>query len=175
MYATVDEAIAFIVEALKDPLNPRWCAPSIVGCMVMIQPDTAEGDDTAKLEALINRNHLFGSTIVAFLTAERSLTAINGLASGWSKCNCSYADFIDNLDAMPIHQTLTSMVSEHMTSNSNVKYGKDGKFDVLKGVVRNFARFFESAVGRVKPLSISKGRHPEIWPATPKDIIPYGE
>src|SRR5882762_6309501 len=47
---TVDEAVSFIVEALEDPLNPRWCGPSITACMVVIKMD----HNTA--EALINGN-----------------------------------------------------------------------------------------------------------------------
>jgi hypothetical protein len=44
MGVTVDEAICFIIEALEDPLNPRWCASCIIACMTVIRLDhnTAE-------------------------------------------------------------------------------------------------------------------------------------
>src|ERR1700683_2440830 len=85
---SVDEAVAFIVEALEDPLKPRWCVQSIVACMTVIQFDHNSA------ESLINGNHLFGATIVAFLTAKRSIADIEALASTWSKCECSYGAVI---------------------------------------------------------------------------------
>lgn len=166
----VNEAISFIVEALKDPLNPRWCAPSIIACMVVIQPDVVNGDDIDELEALVNRNHQFGTTIIAFLTAKRSLADIESLASRWSECSCSYDN---NTMAMLVHQICATMCPMIRIASER-RRGKEGKFKTFEAVVRNFARFFENAVRNVKPFSISKGRHPEIWPVTPKDIIPYG-
>jgi hypothetical protein len=48
------------------------------------------------------------------------------------------------------------------------------KVDVLWSVVDRLARFFADIVIKVKPSSVAKGRHPELWPTTPKDLIPYG-
>jgi len=48
------------------------------------------------------------------------------------------------------------------------------KSTLLGVVVEYFVNFFEDAVTKVKPFSVAKGRHPEIWPSTPKDLIPYG-
>lgn len=87
---TVDEAVSFIVEALKDPLNPRWCGSCIVACMIVIEVD----HNTAG--TLINANHLFGSTIPAFITAKRTIATIEALVSSWSKCNCPYVDVTDH-------------------------------------------------------------------------------
>ena len=44
------------------PLNPCWCGSCIMGCMIVIKADHNTAD------TLINANHLFGSTILAFLT-----------------------------------------------------------------------------------------------------------
>jgi hypothetical protein len=168
---TVSKAISFIVEALEDPLNPRWCAPCITACIMVLMPDP-DGDDTDEIGNIISRNHLFCSTIVAFLTAKRSIAAIEKLSSRWSKCSCSHADIIDHGLAMPIHQLVARM---HILADGDPRFGKDSKIYTLKTITRNFAQFFEDAVKKVKRSSIAKGRHPEIWPATLKDIIPYGE
>ena len=164
---TVNDAISFVEEALEDPLNPRWCAPSIMACLVVIQPDPNKNDSDV-LQTLIRRNHLFGSTIVAFLTAERSIAAIEALASRWSKCSCSNADIADHGTAMLIHHIVVGMMP--FLSSDHPRFYNDA----LQSVVQNFVGLFESAVREVKPFSIAKGRHPEIWPPTPQTIIPYG-
>jgi hypothetical protein len=56
-----DEAIAFLVEALEDPLKPRWCGPSVAACTIAIK---ADGRTTGNL---LDGNYLFCSTIIAFL------------------------------------------------------------------------------------------------------------
>jgi len=164
--ATVDDAVSFIIEALEDPLNPRWCASSIIASMVVIRLDHQT------TETLINANHVFGSTIAAFLTAKRSTEDIITLASRWSKCNCSDADITQHGDAARnIHVVVAGMAPVIAKYSSDPKYGE---VDHFRRVVENFAQFFEDAVTKVKPFSVAQGRHPEIWPATPKDLIPYG-
>lgn len=163
---SVDEAISFMMDALRDPLKPGWCGPCIMACLLVIQPDPVEDPD--RLATLINRNHLLCSTIVAFLTVKRSITAMEKLASCWSKCGCSYAD---SSIAMSLHKLVVIMTN---ITSRNPEYSEDGKADALEVVVRNFARFVQAALDKAKPSSLTKGRHPEIWPTTPTDIIPYG-
>jgi hypothetical protein len=170
---TVDEAISFIIEALEDPLNPRWCAACIMACMTVITLD----HNTA--ESLINKYHPFGSTIVAFLTAERSVAEIEALASRWSACSCSSDVFGSDL-SMRVHSIVVGMVPviAKLNADPDNRNRANGRFkdkiDVFGTMVKNLARFFADAVGKVKPFSLAKGRHPEIWPATPMDLIPYG-
>lgn len=155
---TVDEAIAFIIEALEDPLNPRWCAASVMVCAFVIHDQNAP-------ESLLNANHLFGSTIVAFLTAKRSIADIKTLDSRWSNCSCSYADITNHGRAMLIHRVVAATAPTFTIE----------KIEPLHKVVDTFALYFEDAVIKMKPFSVAKGRHPEIWPTTPQDLIPYGE
>jgi hypothetical protein len=170
MGVAVYEAISFIVEALKDPLNPSWCLPSILACILVINPDLPEGqDDGEEREALINRNHPFAAAIVAFITVQRSVSSIKKLANRWSKCNCAYTGISAHDPAMRIHQIVTMM-----GINRGRPYGEDGNMDEIETIVRNFSQWIEGAIVKVKPFSIAKGRHPDLWPATPKDIIPYG-
>jgi hypothetical protein len=163
--ATVDDAIPFIIEALEDPLKPRWCASSIIASMVVI--DHANHP----IETLINANHLFGSTIVAFLTAKRSAKDIRTLVSRWSKCSCSYADITRQDKVEKIHVVVDSMAATLPKFIADLKFGE---VRYLQRVVQKFAHYFEAAVTKVKPLSVAQGRHPKIWPASPKDLIPYG-
>ena len=167
-----DEAISFLVEALDNPLNPRWCGPSLAACTIVIKAD----DRTT--ESLANGNHLFGSTIIAFLTAERSLTDIETLDNHWAICTCSPSDVIGHNHADLMHRLFADMSVSFggmMTDPSKRAGGRFGdKLDVLWSVVDQLARFLADIISKVKPSSIAKGRHPEIWPTTPKDLIPYG-
>lgn len=171
---TVDEAVSFITEAFANPLNPRWCAPCIVACMIVIQLDHNSA------ESLINGNHLFGSAIIAFLSAERSITAMEALASNWCKCKCSYADVTRHVSAKSVHHIVAGMepVLAKLSTDPKLRNRAIGRFgdrvDVLGTMMEHLARFFVDAVSKVKPFSVAKGRHPEIWPTTPKDLIPYG-
>jgi hypothetical protein len=169
---TVDESISFIIETLEDPLNPRWCAACIVACMSVIKYD----HNTA--ESLINKYHPFGSTIVAFLTAERSVAEIEALASRWSACSCSSSNVFGSGLSMRVHRIVVGMMPVLANLSADPKNRANGKFedkiDVFGIMVNNLAGFIKDAVGKVKPFSLAKGRHPEIWPATPTDLIPYG-
>src|ERR1700735_4135 len=82
MGLTVDEAVSFIIEALKDPLKPRWCGQSIVTSMIVIQ---------------------FGHNSAESLTAKRTITDIETLASTWSKCECSYGAIAPHGGAVLVH------------------------------------------------------------------------
>jgi hypothetical protein len=175
MGVTVDEAVSFIVEALKNPLKPRWCGQSIVACMIVIQND----HDSA--EFLINKNHLFGASIVAFLTAKRSIADIETLSSTWSNCECSYDAVTNHGGAIPVHHLVAAIcpILEKFSANPDNRsrgMGRMGRFrdNPLKMVASGFAQFVVDAVRKVKPFSVAKGRHPEIWPPTPKDLIPFG-
>lgn len=159
---TVNEAVSFIVEALEDPLNPRWCALSLMASMAVIELDHS-------VETLINANHLFGSIIATFLTAKRTIADIKTLESRWSKCNCSYASLTDHGSATRIHFIIVQMAP--VLAKHSSKYGE---VDPFRKVVKKLTQYFKDAVTKVKPFSVAKGRHPEIWPATPKDLIPYG-
>ena len=179
MGLTVDEAVNFIIEALEDLLKPRWCGQSIVACMIVIQFDHNSA------ESLINKNHLFGTTIVAFLTAKRTITDIETLASTWSKCECSYGAIAPHGGAVlvhhPAHHLVAAMFPILAKRFADPEYHNSGMSRIvrfgdnaLKMVADCFAQFFIDAVSKVKPFSVAKGRHPEIWPATPKDLIPFG-
>jgi len=169
---TLDEAVSFIIEALEDPLNPRWCGPSVSACMMVIRHHNAPG-------TIINGNRLFGSTIVAFLTAKRSIATIETLASRWHNCECSHVAINGHCIAAAVHE-LTEMAPIIMTlstlpENHQCAFGRFGdKNDVLRAMIELFVEYFEDAMRNVKPSSVANGRHPEIWPATPRDLIPYG-
>jgi hypothetical protein len=77
-------------------------------------------------ETLINGNHLFGLTIIAFLTAKRSLTAIETLLSRWSKCSCSYADDTDHGGALAVavHRIVNGIAPILAKLSGDPKYHK---------------------------------------------------
>ncbi|KIM77174.1 hypothetical protein PILCRDRAFT_796231 [Piloderma croceum F 1598] len=148
---TVDESISFIVEALEDPLNPRWCAACIVACMTVIKLDHNIA------ESLINKNHTFGSSIVAFLTAERSVAEIEALASRWSTCGCSSSDVFGSGLCMRVHRIVVGIVLVLAKLSADPKHRnransrfKD-KFDVFGTVVKNIAGFVEDAFYQIGP------------------------
>jgi hypothetical protein len=167
-----EQAIAFLVDALEDPLQPRWCGPAVAACMLVIKADERT------TENLVNGNHLLGSTIIAFLTAERSLADIETLDDHWAVCGCSSSHVIGHKRAELMHRLFAHMgpsVASLISDPSNSAGGRFGdKIDVLWIVVDQFARFLSDIVCKVKAFSIAKGRHPEIWPTSPKDLIPYG-
>jgi hypothetical protein len=171
---TADEAVSFIVEALKDPLKPQWCGQSIVACMIVIQLDHNSA------ESLINKNHLFGATIIAFLTAKRSIADIESLES-WSNCQCSYGAVTDHGGALRVHGLVAQIcpILEKLHAdpeNHNRGMGRMGRFgnSALKMMADRFVQFLIDAVSKVKPFSVAKGRHPQVWPATPTDLTPFG-
>jgi hypothetical protein len=47
------------------------------------------------------------------------------------------------------------------------------RIDVLGSAVVSLLGFSSRARSEPTPCSIAKGHHPEIWPASPKDLIPY--
>jgi len=153
---TVDEAVSFFVHALKDPLNPLSCGPCMVGCMLVIQPDHDN------IETLLKKYHAFWSTAISFLTAKRSAKDIETLDRQWSQCRCTG---IDNNVAGRLHLFVHSMVSW------SVSYGPDGGLGVL---VNSLIMLFTVTVNAVKAISIAKGRHPKMWPVSPRDLIPFG-
>jgi hypothetical protein len=162
-----DEAISFLVEALEDPLKPRWCGPSIAASTEVICVD----DRTTK--SLVNGNHLFGSTIIAFLTAKRSLIDLETLNDSWAVCRCSSEDVIgDNHAELMHHFAAAASLTRLITDSSPGRFGR--KVDVLWTVAKQLACFLSQIFGDVKPFTIAKGRYAEIWPTVPQDLIPYG-
>jgi hypothetical protein len=160
---TVDEAVSFIMKALGDPLNPRWCGSCIVACMIVIELDHNTAD------TLINANHLFGSTILAFLTTKRTIATIEALVSSWSKCKCSYGDVTDHGNsAVTIHHLVARLepffaqlsVDPELRKRTVSRFGN--KVTILGMIIEHFAQFFVDAASKVKPFTVAKGRHPEI-------------
>lgn len=159
-----NEAISFLVEALEDPLKPRWCGPSIAASTEVIC------DDDRTTKNLVNGNHLFGSTIIAFLTAKRSLIDLETLNDSWAVCRCSLEDVVgDNCAKSMHHFAAAASLVRLITDSSKGRFG-----DVLWTVARQLACFLSQIFGDVKPFTIAKGRHVEIWPTVPQDLIPYG-
>jgi hypothetical protein len=158
---SADGAVAFLVEALEDPLNPRWCGQCTMAGILVIKLDHNSA------ESVINKNHLFGSTIVSFLTAKRSSAEIETLESSWSQCNCSVADVIGHRGALALHRIIDVV-------QPTVARGQHNKLEVVGTVVEKLLEFFEDATSNAKPFSIAVCRHPRIWPAKPTDLIPYG-
>jgi hypothetical protein len=142
--------------------------------MIVIEVDNNTAD------TLINANHLFGSTILAFITARRTIATIEALVSTWSKCSCSYADVTGHGSAVAIHRLVARLeavfaqlsVEPELLKRAVSRFGN--KVTILGMVIEHFAQFFVDAASKVKPFSVAKGRHPEIWPVTSKDFIPYG-
>ena len=55
-------------------------------------------------------HHIFSSTILAFLTAKRTVTTIEALVFSWSKCKCSYADVTDHGNgAVAVHRLVARL------------------------------------------------------------------
>lgn len=174
MGVTVAEAVSFIVEAIKDPHKPRWCGPCIMSCFVVIRIHHED------MEIVVKRNHSLGSAVVAFLTAKRSTADIEALDAHWARCQCSQADIRGNNTAMAVHvivaglgPTLGVLNSDPANHNRAIGRYKDN-VDMIGVVIHGLVQFLEDALHHVKPLSLAKGRHPEVWPATPSDLIPYG-
>ncbi|KIM78695.1 hypothetical protein PILCRDRAFT_10920 [Piloderma croceum F 1598] len=161
-----NEAISFLVEALEDPLKPRWCGPSIAASMEVICVD----DRTPR--TLVDGNHLLGSTVIAFLTAKRSLIDLETLNGSWAVCRCSSEDVIGDNRAELMHHFAAASPARLITDSSKGRFGD--KVDVLGTVANQLACFLSEIFGDVKPFTIAKGRHPEKWPTTPQDLIPYG-
>jgi hypothetical protein len=172
---TVEEAISFIVEALKDPYNPRWCAPCIVSCILIIRLHHQS------VGGIVKRNHSLCSSVVSFVTAKRSAADIEALDAHWARCECSQIDTRGNNNATAIHAVVSGLETTQRIVASDPNHGQDeaiGRFgneiDVIGAVFHNLVQFLDHALRKAKAFSIAKGRHPEIWPATPKDVIPYG-
>jgi hypothetical protein len=174
---TIAEAVSFIVEALRDPQSPRWCAPGVMACFTVLRIYHKYGNHD--LGDIVEQSHSFGSTMVAFLTAERSIADIESLDAVWAPCQCSQADIKSNNVVTEVHSLGSQIVADFRTRSHNLNdsrpYGRFGnKADIIASVFHNIVHFLCEGIERVKPFSIARGRHPEIWPAAPNDLIPFG-
>jgi hypothetical protein len=122
----------------------------------VIQPDH---DD---IEILLRKYHTFWSTAIAFLTAKRTVDDVEALDRCWSQCKCAYTH---DTTAAKLHMVVNSML-EWVTT-----FGRYGGLGLL---VDNLVMTFTITVDAVKTVSVAKGRHPELWPASPKDLMPNG-
>lgn len=154
---TIDDAVTFFVDALQDPWEPRWCGPCLVGCMLVIQP----GPDN--VESHLRQYHNFWSTAIAFLTAKRTLPELNALEERWGFCTCG--SNTDSVVAAKLHYIAGVF-------NWSKSSGGQGGLGLL---IDHLALMFTVTVESVKTVSIAKGRHPDVWPASPTDLMPYGE
>jgi len=139
---TVDEAVSFNVKALEDPHNPRWCGSCIVACMTVIEVDHNTAD------TLINANHLFGSTILAFLIAKRTIATIEALVSSRSECKCSYADATDHSSAVAVHRLVARIepiFAQLSVDHKHPVSGFGNKVTIPRMVIEHFAQFFVDA------------------------------
>lgn len=123
--------------------------------------------DHSCAEFLINKNHLFGLTIASFLTVRRSSMEIEIPESSRSKCSCYIADITGHRSAAAFHRII-AVVQPIVTR------GQHDKLGVICRVVEKLVQLFEDATSKAKPFSIAVHRHPEIRPANPTDLIPYG-
>ena len=158
-----NEAISFLVDALKDPLKPRWCGPSIAASTEVIWTDDRAAEN------LVNGNHLFSSTIIAFLTAKRSLIDLETLNDHWAVCRCSSEDVIGDNHAKLMHCIGATASLKRLITDS-----PEGRFGALGTVADQLVCFLSGIFGDMKPFTIAKGRYAEIWPTKPQDLIPYG-
>lgn len=171
---TVAEAVSFIVEALRDPHNPRWCGLGVMSCFVVIRSHHENVGDVVK------QNHSLGSTIMTFLTAKRSIADIESLDAVWAVCRCSQAEIKSNDIATAVH-VIVSHIGSHLSThcfdlNRNRPFGRFGnKADTTASIFHNLVCFLDNALRLAKPFSVAQGRHPEFWPATPNDLIPFGD
>lgn len=171
---TVDQGVSFILDALEDPLNPRWCGPSLMGSVIVIQFYHSSTDSLAKL------NHAFGSALVAFFTVKRSTTDMEELDSRWGTCRCSPAAIRANSVAAQLHYlaagfapVIAKVVSDRPDDKEVV--GRFGdRVDTIGTLVDHLVGFLADSLREVKPMRVAQGRRPDIWPATPKDLTPYG-
>jgi hypothetical protein len=74
-----------------------------------------------------------------------------------------------------IYANMEASFAKLITDPSKCAGGRFGdKHDVLWSVVDKFSRFLADIFRKVKPFSVARGHRPEVWPTTPKDLIPYG-
>jgi hypothetical protein len=121
--------------------------------------------------------------VVAFVTAKRSTTDFEALDARWARCKCSQTDVRNHSNAAAIHTVVSILETPYRIVESEAERGQGiatgrfgNKIDMLGAVFRNFVHFLDNALDNLnaKAFSVARGRHPEIWPATPKDVIPYG-
>jgi hypothetical protein len=153
---SIDAAVAFFVHALKDPINPLWCGPSVVAAMLVIQPDE-------NIEKLLKSYHAFCSTAISFVTVERSPQDIEALNHRWSQCRCKYSG--DNVETR-LHHLALSFISLGPPS------GPDGGLGIL---VNCLIRLFVTSAEILSAVSVAKGYKSEMWPVSPGVLIPYSK
>jgi hypothetical protein len=128
----------------------------MVGCLLVIQPDHDN------IEALLRTYHTFWSTALAFLTVKRVSADVEALDRNWAQCGCLYTH---NIMAAKIHSLANSMI------NWTTTRGQHGGLGIL---INHLVLTFTATINAVKTVSVAKGRHPEVWPASPKDLMPHG-
>jgi len=170
---TLDDALSFVVDALRDPLNPGWCSPSILACMIVMRNNDSVTD--SETLAMVGRCHAFGSAAVAFLTIKR-------IDSLWAKCRCSPTDVANNSVANIMHDMAVSSLGgllshsphRNITQQHSLVSRYGNQLDYLALVVKALNQLLSGAISQVKPMNVARGRLPHMWPTSPNDLIPFG-
>lgn len=153
---SVEDAINVFVDGLKDPFKPRFCGECLVGCLLIIYPSVTGTQD-------IRANHSFWSTAISFLTVDRPPGSIDALDRHLSQCNC-------RVDSDRIVDML------HLLTRSIVKFSsKLGPSGSLGAIIAQLNNAFAHIMKPVKSFKVAKGRHTEIWPSSPHDLMPHGQ
>jgi hypothetical protein len=153
----VHDAVAFFVQALKDPCNPLSCCPSVVAAFLVIQPNPNN------IEHLLKSYHTLWSTAISFLSADRSLQDMEALEDRWGHCRCKTSAF--GVDGR-LHTLAESLISW------NAPGSPDSAFSVF---INTLVALFATTFNSVNAVRIAKGRNSKMWPVSPGDLIPYSE
>ena len=152
-----DDAVNAFVEGLRDPANPHFCAPCLLGCLLAIQPGPQNKD------ILSEKYHGFWSAAINFLTLDRTSEAINTLDTRMSNAQCK----------CPTDSTIIATL-HHLYKLFNLT-SERGTYGDLAALVGNLNMIFGAVIRTVKAVTVAKGRHREtLWPTSPEDLMPYG-
>ncbi|KDQ08986.1 hypothetical protein BOTBODRAFT_37514 [Botryobasidium botryosum FD-172 SS1] len=156
-----ERVIATFVASLADPHAPLHCARCIQACIVTLTQNTYGLENLAVLCAS-HQDVL--KTCMNFLTAPRSSEEITRLKSSMSACHCDTSDpcvremhTADVKSDEPSFATLVNMliVTVHNAVQPALEAGNVHEVAQNAGIA--------AQEGRSVP-----------WPATPKDLLPYG-
>lgn len=153
-----DQLVEFYVDALEDPLKPRWCGPSILQCIVTLR-------DKINLTELMYDHHIFWSTAIKFLTVKRTTEDIQSLDATWSYCRC---DLGVNVIATRIHGQFRETRSRRARRDHRIAHVKLS--DTMKHIIWPFAHLNSMTDSK----KVARGTRPDYWPTSPMDLMPFG-
>lgn len=152
----IKDAIDVFVQGLQDPFEPSYCGVCIVGCILAIYPSLMRTQDIPTI------HHSFWSTAISFLTVNRPPGYIEVLALRLSQCTC------------PTGRGTTIDKLHLLTKSFSIFNSRRGVLGSLAIIVVQLNNMFGRLLKQVKPTTVAKGRHTELWPTSPHDLVPHG-